>query len=117
LKIKKRVGVCIDTCHIFSAGYDIRSENGCEKTFSEFDAIVGIEKIKVFHLNDSMREFNSRVDRHYHIGKGFIGKEAFAYIMRNPIFTLIPKIIETPKGNDDRFDLMNLKTLRKLALL
>jgi deoxyribonuclease-4 len=114
---KKRVGVCIDTCHIFSAGYDIRSEKGCEKTFSEFDAIVGIEKIKVFHLNDSMREFNSRVDRHYHIGKGFIGKEAFAYIMRNPIFTLIPKIIETPKGNDDRFDLMNLKTLRKLALL
>ncbi len=114
---KKRIGVCVDTCHIFSAGYDIRSEKGCEKTFSEFDAIIGIEKIRVFHLNDSIRGLNSRVDRHYHIGKGFIGKEAFAYIMRNPIFAEVPKIIETPKGNNDKFDLINLKTLRKLASL
>ncbi len=112
---KARIGVCIDTCHLFSAGYDIRDEKGCEKVFKEFDEIIGIERIKVFHLNDSKRELNSRVDRHYHIGKGYIGKNAFRYIMRNPAFRDIPKIIETPKGYDDKFDILNLRMLRKLA--
>ncbi len=112
---KSRIGVCIDTCHIFSAGYDIRSEKKCENIFKEFDEIIGVERIKVFHLNDSKRELGSRIDRHYHIGKGFIGKEAFRFIMHNPDFKDIPKIIETPKGLDDEFDIMNLTTLRKLA--
>ncbi len=112
---KDRIGVCIDTCHLFSAGYDIREEKGCENVFKEFDEIIGIEKIKVFHLNDSKRELNSRVDRHYHIGKGYIGKVAFHYIMQNPAFKNIPKIIETPKGSDDKFDISNLTTLRKLV--
>lgn len=113
---KNRIGVCVDTCHIFSAGYDIRSEKGCENVFKEFDEIIGIDKIKVFHLNDSKRELNSRVDRHFHIGKGKIGKSAFRFIMQNPIFKNIPKIIETPKGYDDKLDIMNLSTLRKLAV-
>lgn len=112
---KSRVGVCIDTCHLFSAGYDIRSEKGCENVFKEFDEMIGIERIKVFHLNDSKRELNSRIDRHYHIGKGYIGKDAFRYIMRNPNFKNIPKIIETPKGYDDKFDIANLTALRRLA--
>ncbi len=112
---KERIGVCVDTCHLFSAGYDLRSEKGCENVFKEFDEIIGIERIKVFHLNDSKRELNSRVDRHYHIGKGHIGETAFRFIMRNPIFKNIPKIIETPKGHNDEFDIMNLTMLRKLA--
>lgn len=112
---KSRVGVCIDTCHLFSAGYDIRSEKGCENVFKEFDEMIGIERIKVLHLNDSKRELNSRIDRHYHIGKGYIGKDAFRYIMRNPNFKNIPKIIETPKGYDDKFDIANLTALRRLA--
>lgn len=112
---KNRIGVCIDTCHIFSAGYDIRTEKGCELVFKEFDEIIGIDKIKVFHLNDSKNELNSRIDRHFHIGKGKIGKDAFHFIMRNPKFKNIPKIIETPKGYNDELDIMNLTTLRKLA--
>jgi deoxyribonuclease-4 len=112
---KERVGVCVDTCHLFSAGYDLRTEKGCESVFKEFDEIIGIDRIKVFHLNDSKRELNSRVDRHYHIGKGYIGKNAFRFIMKNPIFENIPKIIETPKGYNDELDIMNLTTLRKLA--
>lgn len=113
---KDRIGVCVDTCHIFSAGYDIRTEKGCVNVFKEFDEIIGIDKIKVFHLNDSKRELNSRVDRHFHIGKGKIGKTAFRFIMQNPLFANIPKIIETPKGHDDKLDIMNLRTLRKLSL-
>jgi len=112
---KDRVGVCIDTCHLFSAGYDIRDEKRCEDVFKEFDEVIGLDKIKVFHLNDSRYGLNSRVDRHYHIGKGYIGKFAFRYIMRNPSFKDIPKIIETPKGHNDEFDILNLTTLRKLA--
>lgn len=112
---KNRIGVCVDTCHIFSAGYDIRTEKGCEIVFKEFDEIIGIDKIKVFHLNDSKNELNSRIDRHFHIGKGKIGKNAFHFIMRNPKFKDIPKIIETPKGYNDELDIMNLSTLRKLA--
>ena len=77
--------------------------------------IFGIDKIKVFHLNDSKNELNSRIDRHFHIGKGKIGKDAFHFIMRNPKFKNIPKIIETPKGYNDELDIMNLTTLRKLA--
>ncbi len=112
---KNRIGVCVDTCHIFSAGYDIRTEKGCELVFKEFDEMIGIDKIKVFHLNDSKNELNSRVDRHFHIGKGKIGKTAFHFIMQNPEFKDIPKIIETPKGYNDELDIMNLSILRKLA--
>ncbi len=112
---KKRLSVCLDTCHIFAAGYDIRTDAGCEKTMSEFDKIVGLDKLKVIHFNDSVKDFGSRVDRHEHIGKGKIGLEGFRFFMTDKRFENIPKILETPKDEEGKFDRMNLATLRKLV--
>ena len=114
VEFKERLGVCLDTCHIFAAGYDIRSKYGYEKTTAEFNSIVGIDKIKAIHLNDSKKELGSKVDRHEHIGKGFIGLETFRYIMNDERFRLVPKVLETPKGEDMKEDVMNLKVLRGL---
>lgn len=94
---KSRVGVCIDTCHGFAAGYDFRTIKACDKTFSEFDRIVGMEYIKGMHLNDSLREFGSRVDRHAPLGKGEIGIVCFEYIAKDPRLNNIPLILETPE--------------------
>ncbi len=94
---KSRVGVCIDTCHIFAAGYDIRTEAGFEKTMKEFDDIIGFKYLRGVHLNDAASELGSRVDRHAHIGEGNIGLEAFRMIMNDPRFDDIPLILETPK--------------------
>jgi deoxyribonuclease IV len=110
----ERAGVCLDTCHAFAAGYDIRTEEGYEKTLQEFDRLIGIKKIRAFHMNDSKKELGSRVDRHFHIGKGFIGLDAFRFLVNDQRFTAIPKILETPKGPDSRLDRRNLKTLRFL---
>ena len=96
---KSRVGVCLDTCHTFAAGYDIRSQEGFEETFSAFDRIVGFKYLKALHLNDSMKPLGSRVDRHESLGKGFIGLDLFKRIMRDPRFDYIPLILETP--NDE----------------
>ena len=116
VKDKKRVGVCIDTCHIFAAGYDIRTSNDYEKTMSDFDKIIGFEKLHVVHLNDAKKPLNSHVDRHEHIGKGEIGKGAFGFIMNDDRFSKIPKILETPKGeNGYEMDIVNLRTLRELV--
>lgn len=112
---KKRLAVCLDTCHIFAAGYDIRTEAGCEKTIVEFDKIVGLDKLKVIHFNDSVKDFGSKVDRHEHIGKGKIGLEGFRFFMNDKRFEKIPKILETPKDEEGKFDRMNLATLRKLV--
>lgn len=115
-KDKKRVGVCIDTCHIFAAGYDIRTSNDYEKTMSDFDKIIGFEKLHAVHLNDAKKPLNSHVDRHEHIGKGEIGKGAFGFIMNDDRFSKIPKILETPKGeNGYEMDIVNLRTLRELV--
>ncbi|OGL47588.1 MAG: deoxyribonuclease IV [Candidatus Schekmanbacteria bacterium RBG_16_38_11] len=114
VEFKEKLGVCLDTCHIFAAGYDIRSKYGYEKTTAEFNSIVGIDKIKAIHLNDSKKELGSKVDRHEHIGKGFIGLETFRYIMNDERFRLVPKVLETPKGEDMKEDVMNLKVLRGL---
>lgn len=92
---KSRVGVCIDTCHAFAAGYDLRSEEECEKTFRQLDDVVGFHYLRGMHLNDAKSEFNSRVDRHNSLGEGNIGKTAFSYIMRDPRFDNIPLILET----------------------
>lgn len=92
---KNRVGVCIDTCHAFVAGYDLRTEENCQKTYSEFDSIVGFKYLRGMHLNDSKNEFNSRVDRHHSLGEGNIGRTAFSYIMRDARFDNIPLILET----------------------
>ena len=94
---KSRVGVCIDTCHIFAAGYDIRTKSAFEKTMKEFDDIIGFKYLKGVHLNDAASQLGSRVDRHAHIGEGNIGLEAFKLIMNDPRFDDIPLILETPK--------------------
>lgn len=92
---KSRVGVCIDTCHAFAAGYDLRTEDACAQTFSQFEQIVGFNYLRGMHLNDAKSAFNSRVDRHHSLGEGNIGQTAFAWIMGDPRFDDIPMILET----------------------
>lgn len=92
---KSRVGVCIDTCHTFAAGYDLRTEEDCEKTFQELGSVVGFNYLRGMHLNDAKSEFGSRVDRHHSLGEGNIGKTVFSYIMRDARFDNIPLILET----------------------
>jgi deoxyribonuclease-4 len=110
-----RLRVCVDTAHLFAAGYDINSESGVKKTFREFDRVIGRNRLVAIHVNDSKTTLGSRVDRHEHIGKGRIGLDAFRFIMRSPRFNKIPKVLETPKGTDLAEDVVNLKTLRQLA--
>ena len=110
-----RLRVCLDTAHLFAAGYDIGSESGVKRTFHQFDDAVGRNHLVAIHVNDSKTSFGSRVDRHEHIGKGRIGLDAFRFIMRSPRFTKIPKVLETPKGKDLAEDVTNLKTLRDLT--
>jgi deoxyribonuclease-4 len=109
-----RLRVCFDTEHAFAAGYDIRTKEGYERTFSEFDEAIGIDRLAAFHLNDSKKEFHSRVDRHEHIGKGFIGVEAFRLLMNDKRFWGLPMCLETPKGPDLKEDRENLTLLRSL---
>lgn len=111
---KNRLAVCIDTCHIFAAGYDIRTEKTYEKTIEEFDAIIGLKYLKAFHLNDSKKGLGERVDRHEHIGFGKIGLNGFRFIMNDKRFVNVPKILETPKGEDMKEDIMNMTTLKNL---
>lgn len=92
---KSRVGVCIDTCHAFAGGYDLRSEEACVNTFAEFERIVGFQYLRGMHLNDAKSEFNSRVDRHHSLGEGNIGKAAFSWLMKDKRFDGIPMILET----------------------
>lgn len=108
---KERMCVCIDTAHIFAAGYDIKSIDGYKKTIKDFDDIIGLDLLKCIHLNDSKKELGSRVDRHEHIGKGFIGREGFTIIMNDKKLLHIPKILETPKGKEMKEDVENLKVL------
>ncbi len=110
-----RAGVCLDTCHLFAAGYDIRTEEAYAETFREFDRLIGIKRIWAFHVNDSRKELGSRVDRHFHIGQGCIGLDAFRFLVNDRHFSAIPKILETPKGPGIDQDLMNLATLRGLT--
>jgi deoxyribonuclease-4 len=93
---KSRMGVCLDTCHSFASGYDIKSEEGYNKTFEEFDRIVGFEYLKGMHINDSKKDLATRVDRHDSLGKGFLGEDVFIRIMNDPRFDNIPLILETP---------------------
>jgi deoxyribonuclease-4 len=110
-----RMAVCIDTCHIFAAGYDIATEAGYTKTFEDFEAIVGLDRLAAFHINDSKKGLAGRVDRHEHIGKGAIGVEAFRRLMNDQRFAAIPKILETPKSEDLHEDVENMKLLRSLV--
>ncbi len=113
---RKRIGVCVDTCHIFAAGYDIRTEAAYRKTFDELTSVVGRGMLRAFHLNDCKSELGSRVDRHQHIGRGHIGTEAFRLLLNDARFRRQPKIIETPKHDDERddWDAANISLLKKL---
>jgi deoxyribonuclease IV len=110
----ERLCVCLDTAHVFAAGYDIASKAGAKKTFREFDRVIGLNRLAAIHVNDSKTARGSRVDRHEHIGKGQIGLDAFRFIMRDRRFRKIPKVLETPKDKELREDVINLKKLRSL---
>lgn len=99
-KLERRlpIGVCIDTCHIFVAGYDLTSAKACDATLREFDRIVGLKHLHAFHMNDSVKGLGSRVDRHAHLGEGLIGMECFKFLMQDPRTKYIPKYLETPEG-------------------
>ena len=115
-KYEKKLGVCVDTCHVFAAGYDIRSAESYQATMEEFDKFVGIDRIKFFHLNDSKKGLECRVDRHEHIGQGEIGIEGFRNLLNDPRFAKHPMTLETPKGKDLQEDRDNLATLRSLLI-
>lgn len=123
LRGSRRVGVCLDTCHLVASGYDITTESGYRDTFEQFDHVVGLDRLKIFHGNDSKRPCGSRVDRHEHIGQGCIGLRPFQRLLRDPRFSRLPILIETEKSNGaerrgaivtDPLDIRNLDTLRRL---
>ena len=111
---KKRIRVCYDTCHTFAAGYDLRTKKAYEATFAEFDKVIGVKRICAFHINDSVKELGSRIDRHAHIGQGHIGLSGFRLLLNDERFANVPMVLETPKGPDIAEDVMNLKVLRGL---
>ncbi len=113
---KDRVGVCVDTCHIFAAGYPLETKKEYAATMKRLDETVGLDRVRAFHLNDSKKEFGSRVDRHEHIGEGKLGLEPFRHLLNDKRFAKLPMYLETPKGDRDGVDLdtMNLQTLRGL---
>jgi deoxyribonuclease IV len=121
VKSPERLGVCIDTCHTFAAGYPISTEADYKATVKELDKTIGIKLVKAIHLNDSKKDFGSRVDRHENIGKGKIGREGFRLLMNDRRFAKVPMYLETPKedatGKDNpiKMDRMNLATLRSLV--
>ncbi len=113
---KSRLSVCFDTCHVFAAGYELRTKRDFNATFKMFDGIIGLSHLKVFHVNDSKKPLGSRVDRHEHLGEGELGLDPFKFLMQDRRFAEIPKILETPKGDDpEGNDSRNLDTLRRLA--
>ncbi len=111
---KKRVGVCLDTCHLFAAGFDLRKPETYADTFKAFGDIVGIDQVKAWHLNDSKNPLGSHVDRHEHIGKGKIGRAGFKNVLNDPRWQDLPGLLETPKGPEMKEDIVNLRALRRL---
>lgn len=111
---KERITVCIDTAHIFAAGYDIKNSKNYKDVIKQFDDTIGLNRLKCFHMNDSKKDLGTRIDRHEHIGKGFIGKEGFTNIMNDKRLENVPKILETPKSKEGKEDLKNLKVLKIL---
>jgi deoxyribonuclease-4 len=119
-----RVGVCLDSCHLLASGYDLSSVEGYANTFRQFERLIGFDRLKVFHLNDSKKPLASRVDRHEHIGRGFVGLEAFRRIVNDRRLRDLPMLLETPKTERrpatviavDPLDEMNLNTLRALRV-
>lgn len=118
-----RVGVCLDTCHLLASGYDFTTPESYARTFAQFSTVVGLDRLEAFHLNDSKKPLGSRVDRHEHIGDGFVGREAFRMLVTDARFQAIPMLLETPKAagkptgpiTADPLDMRNLDLLRSLA--
>ncbi len=111
----QRLGVCLDTCHVFAAGYDLRTPDAFARTLAAFDRAIGLGRLEAIHANDSRKELGCRVDRHAHIGEGAIGKAGFRHLMTEPKLAAIPKFLETPKDEKLDFDRKNLARLRRLA--
>jgi deoxyribonuclease-4 len=114
-KDKKRIGICFDTCHAFSAGYDLSHQEGIEQTLEEFEKYIGLDKLKVIHLNDSKFPLGSRKDRHMHIGKGYIGLEGFKMLVNHKYLKSLPFILETPKYTE-KDDLKNIALAKSLIV-
>jgi len=112
-KDKKRIGICFDTCHAFAAGYDLSQQEGIKKTLEEFEKYIGLDNLKVIHLNDSKFPLGSRKDRHMHIGKGYIGLEGFKVLVNHKYLKNLPFILETPK-HDEKDDLKNINLVKSL---
>ena len=115
----QRLGVCLDTCHVFAAGYDIRTCQAYARTMAELDRAVGLERLLAIHLNDSLAGLGSRLDRHAHIGRGTIGRRAFANFLNDSRLARVPMILETPKGLDEKgrgWDRINAGVLRSLIV-
>jgi deoxyribonuclease-4 len=108
------VGICFDTCHVFAAGYDLRTAGGYARIMEEFDRVVGLTRIMAFHLNDCRGARGSRLDRHEHIGRGKLGLRAFALLVNDVRFAGLPMVLETPKGTGMRADKRNLAVVRSL---
>jgi len=114
IREKNRIGVCLDTAHLFEAGYDLRTKEGVERTLNEFDRMIGIDKLFLLHLNDSKTPFASHSDRHWHIGKGCIGLKGFKHLVNHPAIFSLPGIMETPYKKEGD-DLRNMHTIRSLV--
>ncbi|NTW64974.1 MAG: deoxyribonuclease IV [Nitrospirae bacterium] len=114
LRNKDKIGICYDTCHGFAAGYDVRTKRGVDTVAKKIEETVGLEKLKGMHLNDCLREFDSRVDRHWHIGDGKIGEAGFKALLNHAAFKDVPKIMETPKETEED-DPRNMKKVRSLV--
>lgn len=114
-EVADRLGVCVDTCHAYAAGYDLATEEGYAATFDKFERVLGIERLKFMHVNDSKGALGSHLDRHDHIGAGMLGEETFARLVNDARFISLPMVLETPKGEDLKEDKLNLELLHKLA--
>ncbi len=117
VECQERMGVCMDTCHVFAAGYDLRTPEVYARTMAEFDKVIGLKRLQAFHFNDAKQGLGSRIDRHEHIGEGHLGTGAFRLILKDSRFAKVPKVLETPKGmkGEEDWDAVSLKLLRKLA--
>ena len=111
----ERLGICLDTCHVFTAGYELRTPEGYEETMTTFDRVIGLDRLRAIHLNDSKYPFDSRRDRHEHVGKGYLGEESFRHILNDARLNGLPGLLETPKSKDLHEDRENLAVLRALV--
>jgi deoxyribonuclease-4 len=114
INYQNRIGICVDTCHAFAAGYELRTESGIRETITQFDNAIGLNNLKIIHLNDTKGDLGSRLDRHEHIGMGYLGEGAFRLILHHPVLSALPLVCETPV-DDRRDDVGNIEKVRELS--